>query len=698
MATPTIYMLIGPPGCGKSTLADLLAKRLDRAAIVSTDAIRGKLYGDEKIQGNWERIRERAIARIDEAARADRPVIYDATNCKRAWRLEFLQVLRAAIPDIEFTCVGLWLRVSVEICQQRNRERSRRVPPGAIASMAASLKAFPPDVAEGFALVADVAADGPFDVEAIGREIDALEEKAQKRANRCRRYRLHRYSALLDFERLMYLLATILRFPGIGNLAEIDPSAREEIFGKNPPRFDDPLAEIGAAIARKYGRVYGDRQEIQRDLAWLEQSCFLAAAGTDAELEPPPPSDERRTANGPYPAWHRYADADTFERLLAIVRFAIAHPFAGSVAGEGGEQERFFRALVDRGVLQDLPSDRNNLRRDIEKVLKPYGILPRFPTKRGYFAGTAILTRGDLKQLHRLLQGQKVYLKDCAAVEMVQRVQERIEIARLFDPQETYPTRALGNCSTVNPESLPERALLRHTELLEEAIEKGQLLELAIAPKSRRLPSRKQGRFAAYPLQVVFHNTAWYLGFEEAGGLLQFRRLDCLSLERSLPEQRSRAAQRSALERLERLHTASAGPYLGKSLEDQHKYLSGDRQQRQSVEMQVELWAIAQVFRFLREDSQRFPRKQMKMSRPPDRASAEEDEDLFSLPESGDRDFPYRFRVMLPHWSLLDAELKRWILGFGGAVKVVAPEALVAIVRAEALAAYQNYAPGTETR
>jgi predicted DNA-binding transcriptional regulator YafY len=50
---------------------------------------------------------------------------------------------------------------------------------------------------------------------------------------------------------------------------------------------------------------------------------------------------------------------------------------------------------------------------------------------------------------------------------------------------------------------------------------------------------------------------------------------------------------------------------------------------------------------------------------------------LFSLSQTGDDRFPNRFRVIFPRWSLNDVDLIRWIVGFGGQVKVVKPKELV---------------------
>ena len=49
------HLLIGPPASGKTSLSKILAPLLN-AEVLSTDAIREELWGDEMIQGPWEEV------------------------------------------------------------------------------------------------------------------------------------------------------------------------------------------------------------------------------------------------------------------------------------------------------------------------------------------------------------------------------------------------------------------------------------------------------------------------------------------------------------------------------------------------------------------------------------------------------------------------------------------------------------------
>jgi len=58
------HILIGCPSSGKSTLARAIRDADPNYQIVSTDAIRGDLFGDSTIQGNWSRIEAEVFSQI----------------------------------------------------------------------------------------------------------------------------------------------------------------------------------------------------------------------------------------------------------------------------------------------------------------------------------------------------------------------------------------------------------------------------------------------------------------------------------------------------------------------------------------------------------------------------------------------------------------------------------------------------------
>ena len=125
MATPLLVM-IGLPGSGKTTVAQQLAPP---PAIISTDAIRAELFGDEATQGPWPLVEARLTARLLAAKTTpgqSGPLIYDATNAVRRQRRRFIQQIR----QMGFGPIyGYWLDIPLALCLARNQQRSRQVPP-----------------------------------------------------------------------------------------------------------------------------------------------------------------------------------------------------------------------------------------------------------------------------------------------------------------------------------------------------------------------------------------------------------------------------------------------------------------------------------------------------------------------------------------------------------------------------------------
>ena len=710
------HLLIGPPGSGKSTFAAQLAP-LANYQIVSTDEIRRQLYGDASIQGDWNEISLQVLQQIQSAIALKQPVIYDATNAKRAWRMSLLMQLNS---DLSFSPKGdgkpdnpvLWmawhLKTPLEICQQRNLQRDRTVPEEVIVSMFKSLKNFPPLPAEGFAAVNSIPqTDGEFDMTAIQNKIKNLDRTLTNRSNRTKHdgITLHQYSRLQDFDRLLHLIALILRYPGIGFLHINDPKLLASILGKMPPSadasfaatpFTNSIEEICAIMHHQKGNIYADYNPIARDLQWLQQNklvsigdnsispddrtnitatrivgavspCPPRLGGIDNDMEVTLIEDSHLIA-------HAYSDLEIFNRLLKIIRFILQHPFLPN--SENRSQQALIDGLTENQILIGKCLD--TLQKDIENVLKPYQILPEFPLRHGYFAGTAILSQRELNQVFGILQSQAKSLENSEDVAVFEIFKERMKLSKLNSP-DSYPVRAIANRCIIDNDSLPDRVLSNKLDELETAIISGKLLELGRISGGGRFSGDTDDFFLAWPLQIVFYNFAWYLGFEceskKDQGLLRFERLDRLALRQPQGRKRDRATQEQSLQKMNQLLAASAGIFLGENAILQQQFLSQDKKVRSGAVITVELWFTDNKFRFVAEGTKRFP--VMKMSPPVGYQKFKTSKSLFSLQPTGDAKFPHRFRVVLPKWSLNDVNLEQWIIGFGGSVKVVKPPELV---------------------
>jgi len=141
-----LILLIGLPASGKSTLAKQLQAECPDQDLISTDAIREKIFGSEAIQGSWLLIRQEVQRQFQSAIAAHHTAIYDATNAQRSHRREIISIGR----ELGFTTItGIWVDTPVWLCLARNKQRNRQVPEEVIFRMHRQLRDAPPSLAEG---------------------------------------------------------------------------------------------------------------------------------------------------------------------------------------------------------------------------------------------------------------------------------------------------------------------------------------------------------------------------------------------------------------------------------------------------------------------------------------------------------------------------------------------------------------------
>ncbi|ACB00973.1 MULTISPECIES: WYL domain-containing protein [Cyanophyceae] len=672
-----MFILIGAPASGKSYIAACILRENPDYGLISTDNLRYQLFNDEAIQGDWSLIEKEIFNQITEGLKNNQNIIYDATNAKRAWRLSFIQKLRKALgQDIEI--IGWHLKTPLAVCKTWNSERSRQVPEEVIEEYYLALKQFPPIAAEGFTAVYDVPyKDGALDLSVFEKKLSQLSKTQINRSNRTkhRKVEYHQYSRLLDFERLMYLISLLIQYPGLGNLQQTDPELLQEILGETET-FTQAAEEIAAVLSHTQHSIYADIPALQKNLTWLTDNHIIGQIEINSDLQ----LDTIELAENEHT--HPYSDREPFTRLINTIRFIVNNPFLyDSTQGSLGT---LVEAMESQNIVHFGSS--SSIRKDFEKILKSYGILPKRPMKKGYYIGTGILSENDLLEVYQLLQAQVQSLEDPLAIELYQRFQERLgNLGQL--PRSPYPVRAIHNRSIVDLTQLASTALPARIQDVERAIITGRALELSRMPNGGRFANtpNPEGIFIAYPIQIVFHDIAWYLGFEilegEQTGLLSFERIDRLRLVRELPQHRSQAEQNLALEKLTKLIQSSGSIFIGNRVADQKKYLSKEKGIKKTVEIKLELLCTEPIFRFISEGNQRFPKSQMKMSRRISGPSANRTQSPYTLPASTDKTHPHRFQVTLPKWALHDINLLRWIVGFGEQVKVVNPPELVEIIK-----------------
>lgn len=140
----TLYTMIGLPGSGKSTFAS----NHPECVVVSTDAIRGELFGDESEQKNGKLVFDVAYARLAKAVEAGHDAIFDATNVKSKSRAELFR----RFPNVEH--VAIFVNTPFSVCKERNNQRERRVPVSVIKRMAYQME--PPTLEEGYKEIIEI--------------------------------------------------------------------------------------------------------------------------------------------------------------------------------------------------------------------------------------------------------------------------------------------------------------------------------------------------------------------------------------------------------------------------------------------------------------------------------------------------------------------------------------------------------------
>ena len=122
---PKLIMMVGVAGSGKSTIAMQIASQIkEEVVLLSSDTIRGEIYGDENCQNNPGRVFDILHQRVVKALSQGVSVVYDATNlsCKR--RMNFLK----SIAHINCRKECVVVVATPEDIEARMEKRDRKVP------------------------------------------------------------------------------------------------------------------------------------------------------------------------------------------------------------------------------------------------------------------------------------------------------------------------------------------------------------------------------------------------------------------------------------------------------------------------------------------------------------------------------------------------------------------------------------------
>lgn len=122
MNRPTIVLLIGPCGCGKTTYALKYIEQHNNTIHLSSDKVREELWGDEAIQGDNNEVFRLLQSRAIDALNNGYNVVYDCTNMTRKDRACIISVC-PKFAKIEAHVIF----TPIETCIERDAARERTV-------------------------------------------------------------------------------------------------------------------------------------------------------------------------------------------------------------------------------------------------------------------------------------------------------------------------------------------------------------------------------------------------------------------------------------------------------------------------------------------------------------------------------------------------------------------------------------------
>lgn len=371
---------------------------------------------------------------------------------------------------------------------------------------------------------------------------------------------------------------------------------------------------------------------------------------------------------------HSYTERLAFERLLLLIATLLKYPGVGSPDFLDSSNNENHDAISSvKAYLQKLAAELNielppgypalsTLRKDLE-TLRRYAILDQRMYRWGYYLGTGALSITELKVAFNALASQAQYQGDAQARRIYESLSKRLRgLDKSLEGELFYPTRQHLNRAIIytDPEEMAIQGENRDTlfhqlPLLEQAIIEGQAIEIS---RARDLyGSGHTGRFKVFPLQLIYHDIAWYLLHElcEDGHLIMGR-INRFNSHCDLVKMQPRGLekQRESLVTAYKLLENGWGLNLGK-LEPQRLELAGNLE---FIEVKVRFYPP--ISNFILEGERRHPRQKITTG---------------FIDQNGQYSY-IEYAIDLPGRSL--NEFSRWVYRYMDKAQVLSPPQLVA--------------------
>lgn len=283
---------------------------------------------------------------------------------------------------------------------------------------------------------------------------------------------------------------------------------------------------------------------------------------------------------------HPYSDRAAFDRLLLLIATLAQQPGVGCPSDERDQSQQhnaialLQQALATTAAAQgvDLPAYATaTLRKDLD-TLRQYGILGPQMYRWGYYLGDGALRLQELKLALDAIATLADNLSDPTFQQLQITLRQRFKSLdqhhqeHLFSPTRYLLNRAIHDTdpTTLVAEGGNPNSIFQRLPQVETAIVNRQAIEL-----SRREDVYGTGRVGPeqlWPLQLVYHDIAWYLLYEAypSGHFVVGRLNRFADYCRDLPGvQRSPAQHQAQLTAALSLLDNGWGLYLGKPAEQQ---------------------------------------------------------------------------------------------------------------------------------